>query len=637
VHTPRRAPGFRAGPIVLFGLTVLAAPRAALGWAEHEHIDIGRHVVERLAPAERDIFEKAWSLVRSQLHMESFLCKSGAAAYGDFGDAGLEPRRCVGFPALPMLAGDHACSPLHLSKDVSSEWVLDVIDVSHDTRLGMDALSTKKMSLDEWERSRMDRRRELDIDLQTVDEYYLDRAAGNRSHFVLMRTTSGESLESYVERALQAGERPNATAMYVYYHVAALQYGLSAAQSLSDEERADYTWSALTTEAFALHFLQDSSSAGHFVGAPDDDAIRMGTHDFYSRHGIGATTWGGEAYVAHGDAFLLNPDLAFASQAGRESLGQVLHALRGLEPVAGTPSLDALRRIEIDHTYDPCADQALPESMEDLIVLKVALAPLKYVPRPALRSPPPASFRTEYGLFVPFMTSLGGNFHSYAGTLEANELPPGASVDVNRFAWGGQLRGSLGLGVASDGVFSNYHDGLFFLAPSGAIDLSEAALPAYGLGFTARVPYAYFPGDLLLALPFYGTTAGRKIVRASLTGGLTFFGQRNVLFHAGPVRVQFDLGREVTFLWYWDSSRPRRALQYRQWDATIPVFSGRFARASEGRFASDMSGRLGVQLGNRFAPVDFHDPTIDEVDDFNGFYWGITASLEWMQRFYVFP
>src|SRR5262249_24643366 len=151
------------------------------------------------------------------------------------------------------------------------------------------------------------------------------RAVANDGHF--LRARHDGNLTAYLRDALKPTQEVNSAALYAIYHLAALSAARSYARApASSLERAKLAREILTEEAFALHMLEDSFSAGHFVGAWGDNATKKGTHDWYSQHGIDAFTWLKVPYSAHGDAFLAPIDQLYTSDAVRHSLEAVLVA-----------------------------------------------------------------------------------------------------------------------------------------------------------------------------------------------------------------------------------------------------------------------------------------------------------------------
>jgi hypothetical protein len=96
--------------------------------------------------------------------------------------------------------------------------------------------------------------------------------------------------------------------------------------SLAHERYAQAVRATLADEAFALHFLQDSFAAGHFVGTWGNAAVRKGTHDYYNEHGLEAVSWDNQRFVTLGDANMRPGDADHAAAAVRESLAQLASA-----------------------------------------------------------------------------------------------------------------------------------------------------------------------------------------------------------------------------------------------------------------------------------------------------------------------
>ena len=122
----------------------------------------------------------------------------------------------------------------------------------------------------------------------------------------------------------------NSLATYTWYHLRALDRARSClAGVVPAAMHAAAVRAALADEAFALHFLEDSFAAGHVAGNWGRTALRKGTHDYYSEHGLALTTWGGEHFVGQGDAFMKPADADRAANAVRDSLAQLIDAFDG--------------------------------------------------------------------------------------------------------------------------------------------------------------------------------------------------------------------------------------------------------------------------------------------------------------------
>jgi hypothetical protein len=267
----------------------------------------------------------------------------------------------------------------------------------------------------------------------------------------------------------------------------------------------------LTTEAFALHFLEDVFAAGHIVGAWGDNATKKGTHDLYSQHGIDAFTWAGASYSAHGDAFMKPLDRQRAGAAVRRSLEAVLAA-------AATQGVSAVldeqpTSVSAWSTYDACkavtVGTQLPESAIYRDVAPIWVDTL--MPSSPRDQTPPIRRRAELGPFLLFQS--GGNLSAMFGGFESPE--PG--VPRPNFS----LSADLGVGYATEGVTTNYSDGRFFatfgieeesaqydVACSGSCADERTGsgvvprVPArLGYQIRVRMPFWLVPGDLLVAVP----------------------------------------------------------------------------------------------------------------------------------------
>jgi hypothetical protein len=344
---------------------IVFTPSVARAWLFEEHANIGRLALDALPADAAATFARLWSASRRGDAAAEALCPQGAA----------DPTHdrtwtCVDFGALPAVAGDHSCSPSDLWKTVTrAKWFGDVYaNVAETERLLHARGATTRTKLDAWHQG--------NLNLQQVDPDYLTRAKGNNAHFVLARDRE-DDLSVFFARVASPGAPRNATEAYAAYHLAAL--AAAAELAATGEAAADYPTRAvrvLSTEAFALHFLEDSFSAGHFVGMSarplTDESLpeRAGTHDYYCERGLDARTWDRTtSYAAHGDAFQTDlclessvppaadqlvevcgahrqtavgraaSDLAVAAAAVAASLQQVLEVAAGrvaLDPSVGT-------------------------------------------------------------------------------------------------------------------------------------------------------------------------------------------------------------------------------------------------------------------------------------------------------------
>jgi hypothetical protein len=94
------------------------------------------------------------------------------------------------------------------------------------------------------------------------DRVQTSATRGGQQRALLPRTE--DELGPYLARAICTATEPNAIGLFLHYHLAAL--GLATRwRNMPDD--AVLAGQALATEAFALHFIEDSFSAGHVAGS----------------------------------------------------------------------------------------------------------------------------------------------------------------------------------------------------------------------------------------------------------------------------------------------------------------------------------------------------------------------------------
>src|SRR5262249_4933202 len=154
---------------------------------------------------------------------------------------------------------------------------------------------------------------------------------------------------------------------------------------------------AFLAESFALHFLEDAFSTGHFVGHWGDDATRLGTHDFYSRAGLEAARWidPNATFLAHGDAFLTDDEARWAARPARTRGLGVLDAATAAARAAALPR--ALGGGFGFEGYASCADTSVAPALAVLAAAPAIAGVLRYEPIPEPRSPPVPRVRAEEG------------------------------------------------------------------------------------------------------------------------------------------------------------------------------------------------------------------------------------------------
>lgn len=520
--------------------TCLVVSTNARAWIAHEHMGVTKTGVLELPTAERGALNALWSELRAE--SVSQWCLDPVRA--DVGANGAP--RCVTFTMLPALAADHSCSPSELGEFIDNErWIFRVLRIAATTERDINRASNDRQRIDAWNA--------MHLALERSDPEYTSRAVANDSHFMLARRTA--ELRAYLKDALGPSQRVNSAAMYALYHLAAIGAARKYASSRDPAARAASAREALLTEAFALHFLEDSFAAGHLVGIWGDKATKKGTHDFYSIHGLDAFTWDHVAYSAHGDAFIKRVDQERAGGAVRDSLLDVLAAARG----ASEPG--AVENLPTAFTYDVCraisVGVALPESGIERHVEPVWVeTPMPSSPRDQT---PPVRQRAEIGPFVSFQS--GAAFDGMFGGYQAPEGAPRLTFS---------LSAALGFGYGLEGLTTNAGDGTFLLnlgvtTQSAQFDnfCSETCVDERAPGSTVprvparvgylarlRMPFWLIPGDLLIAAPILYFVSLRDLTKMGILaadGGLIPW-QRVFATPIGD--FQLVVGREIAVTYF---------------------------------------------------------------------------------------
>ncbi|HKD45202.1 MAG TPA: hypothetical protein VKD24_06055 [Candidatus Angelobacter sp.] len=502
-------------PIAIFAITAIA-------WVFPEHRDIDLLAFERLEPAKRLVLVKLWSEAR--VGHESRLC-------ADIADPsqGAEPA-CLDYASWPAIAGDHSCSADDmLSTVLDSRWILRVARISAHLKSSL-ATATRPDQ-------RFNAVRHSDSALLRADPAYVTRAGSNHAHFLLARPDVSMTAEAYQGVASGPNAEMNALAAYMWYHLRALAKAAQIAQGdipADLEPRA--ALAVLADEAFALHFLEDSFASGHVAGSWGNSAVRKGTHDYYSEHGLELETWDGNRFVALGDAYMRQGDANRTAAAVRDSLAQVATALEGGMRVAEPAGLTATA----PEKFDVCHESRFPGAPGQIEDMRQLTPIVAQMPVPALGPGKGAlpRFRSELGPFVGLSSAasavaLGGGFGS-------KQTDPG-------FTGGLDMSFRLGLGV--EGILNQSSDGLTFLDAGVRQDSRTeggSSVPGRGaIALRGRAPFWLVPGDLIVAAPvlaFTGPHTLKKMAVQAANGGLIPW--QGVI--ATPVgRFQFVLGREV--------------------------------------------------------------------------------------------
>ena len=398
---------------LLFAAAVL--PRPALAWTYAEHRAITARGIEVLEPPHREALDALWANAREG--DASRLCVEPVA-----GEQGAKPS-CIDLAAWPAIAGDHSCSPTELLQTVlASDWILDVVAITE--RGGRRIAGAKN------EAQRRNALTSLDIGLERADREYSTRAGANAAHFLLPRAT--DDPKEYAAEAIRMGAEPNAIAVYLLHHVAALRRAAALAQGeVPAEARGAAAREILAIEAFGIHFLEDAFAAGHIAGSWGNTAERKGTHDYYNEHGLETENWNHESMLLLGDAHLGQSDLERAGEAVRRSLSQVLEALTAGSPVERGLSDATIPPDALAGTFDTCKVTGMPD-------VRVSESFVPYIATVVLATPIPfrgegyaalPRFRAEIGPFIGIASGVSGA-GAGGGFTEGSDGGTQGSLDV---------------------------------------------------------------------------------------------------------------------------------------------------------------------------------------------------------------
>lgn len=506
--------------LAIYSIAILTV--TAVGWVFPEHRDITLLALERLEPAKRSVLDSFWSEAR--VGHEARLCAQIADP-----SQGANPT-CLDYASWAAISGDHSCSANDmLSTVLNSPWILKVAGVSAHlkSRLASAARSDQRLNAV----------RDSDIALLRADPAYVTRAGSNKAHFLLTRPDSAMSAEAYGNLALGPNAEMNAVATYMWYHLHALAKAANIAQGdIPADSRSRAALAVLADEAFALHFLEDSFASGHVAGTWGNSAVRMGTHDYYSEHGLEVTTWNHHRFVALGDAYMRQEDADRAAAAVRDSLTQVATALEGGLRVVEPTGLKATE----PEGFDVCHEKRFPAAAGQLEDINQLIPIVAQTPVPALgpgKGELPR-FRSELGPFIGLSSAVSAV--ALSGGFGSNESSAGVT---------GSLDLSFRVGLGLEGVLDASSDGLIFV-DAGVREDSPArggsSVPGRGaIALRGRAPFWLVPGDLILAAPVLAFTkpqALEKMAVQAANGGLIPW-QAGIATRVG--RFQFVLGREV--------------------------------------------------------------------------------------------
>jgi hypothetical protein len=512
-------------------VTVLV-PVLVLGWVFPEHRDIAVLAVHLLSSSQQASLQSLRTEAR--VWHEARLCaEAGGAAQGPKPD-------CIDYAAWTAIAGDHSCSARDMLGTVlNAPWIIGVAQVSARLKTQLAAAQRRDQ--------RVNAVRDSDLSLQRTDPEYVTRATSNNAHFLLARPKVDIQTEDYARLALGTNAELNAVATYIWYHLRALAKAQRIAESGFSGNRAELVLAALADEAFADHFLEDSFAAGHVTGNWGNSAVRKGTHDYYSEHGVSLVTWSGHPFVALGDAYMLPADAERAATAVAASLAQLLDAFAGKNVVG---AIEDVAPAQSD-AFDVCHGTHFPVAVGSGTDLQAVVPIVAQTPVPTLGAGAGElpRFRSELGPFIGLSSAVRG------GVLTRGF----ASTQMDASTTGG-LGAALRFGVGLEGVLNESSDGLTVTEVGFRADkrASGAATVPGRSALTARfrAPFWLVPGDLILAAPvlaFVSRDTLMKMAVQSASGGLIPW-QAGIATRIG--RFQFVLGREVALSFYHNNSRP---------------------------------------------------------------------------------
>ena len=592
--------------------------QTAQAYTYPEHRDVTALAVQGLDADRRAMFERLWQEARVG---EGRLCPESVDSSGNLAPS------CFDWPALPPNAGDHSCSSAELLESVrNDDWLLGVAAVGGQLGADLAGLGRPPFDMPGDERrqraANADLRAELsntlkvsDVKFQQLDTALATRALRNDAHFPLARSSTSLDAEAYGDLTVFPGARISSIGAYTWYHLSALQKaGRLAREPLSEDERRALSRAALFDEAFALHFLQDTFSAGHVAGSWGDVSQRKGTHDFYNSNGLEVFTWFAEdtTFVLMGDAHMRPQDAELIARSVRTSLEQVLDAARGAgsyafpeRPIAPAAADD----------FDVCLSATMPQRPAELAADRAGYGPalgavLGHTPVPGLGPGfgAPPRFRSEIGTFFGLAAAIDGR------RIDGGFLPTQADD-----GYIGSAEVAFRAGVGFEGVVGEESDGLVFASlgfransnssnPSastglGALEgsLSAAIPPRSAPSLRIRAPFWVFPGDLVFASPLYFINREKYLQMAvtASNGGLVPW----QLGHATRFgRFQWIVGRElgVTFyghrntdqLWLPSDGSLGQVVNYKSTSYELPIFEYRPYRS----FSSNQSSSVMLQF-----------------------------------------
>jgi hypothetical protein len=590
------------------------------GWVYPEHRQIALRAIQNLSPEYRSIIEKLW--------VEASKGYSGrlTSSIIDPGQS-IKPGK-LDYASWAAISGDHSCSPeLMLNTVLHSDWILKVADVAAQLKLDLASAKNRYQQLNAIRNS--------DIRLQRADVDYATRAGSNNVHFLLARPKFDTDLKGYLSACLSPGSPLNALGAYAWFHFSAVEKaGRYASENLSPEEKSSLMLSALADEAFALHFLEDSYSAGHIAGTWGNASLRKGTHDYYNEKGLEVVSWEGKRMIVRGDAFMRPEDEASAAASVQLSLEQLIDAASG--------------RLQIESAGDVIANRNLPDSLNVCVnnFMPAREGAPRYILAVLVKTPVPGlanglgempRFRSEMGPFIGVSASL--NTEAISGGFGANQTQAGAVSGIE-----GNIRFGLGL----DGVLDESGDGLVFIQAGWKVNSASttqffnpgienhessitAAIPGQSaFDLRLRLPFYLIPGDLLIAGPILYLISPKLAAGMAVTagnGGLIPW-QSGIATPIG--RFQFVLGREIGVSFYGGgtpmqtilipvSSKSAVVVSYKSTELDFPIleyqpFRRSFSQVQSSSFLFQLTAGVNIPHGAQsVTPADAPVPALKNV------------------------
>lgn len=519
-------------------ITLVSVPATA--WIYPEHRDIMARALQDLPQEQQRFFAALWSDARNghePRYCQEMVTGDGRSAV------------CIDLAAWPAIAGDHSCSPdKFLAETLPSDWILKVAGVGAATKVGLENAKNRDARLNQWALS--------NLKLQYVDADYVGRAAANNGHFLIPRTTN--NLDEYLAAALAEGTEPNAIGLYLYYHLGALGLAQQWAAATEPGVRTSLARQVLATEAFAVHFLEDTFSAGHVAGSWGSAAERKGTHDYYCEFGLDTGAWDGTPMVLLGDAHIRPQDLQRTAGVVALSLTQVYDAAHSAGPAAKAAHSIEPAAAKDAAAFDSCTATRQPAATVTAKALPAAIPIVEKTPvagrgKDDVHVP---HFRQEIGPFVGFSGDLTGGaaFGGYQSGNAAARWYATAEIEFRIGVGLEALTGSTGAGQAFLGI------GYSYATPqNGPSDSQFAAagvpvVPARrGITARLRVPFYVIPFDLLIVAPILAWASPSAMTNMGIvaaSGGLLRYERA---FNTPIGAFQLLIGREVaaTFWGYW--------------------------------------------------------------------------------------